>query len=126
MIKCHLFEFVSSGGKGIISVWLKDHPQHRGGMKARTDALRQYGVGSEETLRWCDHERDGIYKLKVKSKPQFRPHLCKGPTKMEDEATFLATAIEESNTLDPVDVLDRSVRRRDILKKDDDRRKKYG
>ena len=126
MIKCQLFEFVTSGGKGVISAWVKKHPQHRGAMKARTDDLRKYGVGSEETLPWCCHEGDGIYKLKVRAKPQFRPHLCKGPISIDSEATLLATAIEENFTLEPSDIMARSKQRRAEIEADQNRRKPYG
>ncbi len=110
-----LFEVTSEGGKGILSKWMVKHPQHRGKTKARVDQLRQYGIGSEETLGWCCHEGDGIWKVKVKAKPQFRPHLCKGPFSMDDEATFLETAIEESFELDPPDVKERAIKRRELL-----------
>jgi hypothetical protein len=118
MIVCILFEVTSGGAKGVLSKWILKHPQHRGKTKARVDQLRQYGVGSEETLVWCCHEGDGIWKVKVKTKPQFRPHLCKGPSSMDDEATFLETAIEENFVLDPPDVKARAIKRRELLESD--------
>ena len=115
MIVCTLFEVTSEGGKGILSKWIAKHPQHRAGTKVRVHQLRLYGIGSEETLEWCCHEGDGIWKVKVKAKPQFRPHLCKGPFSMNDEATFLETAIEESFALDPSDVKERAIKRHQLL-----------
>lgn len=126
MIKCAVFEFTSEGGKGVISGFLRKHPALRGATDARIKDLRQHGVGTEESLRWCPHERDGIYKLKVRSTPEFRPHLCKGPFDMNSEATLLAAAIEDDFELEPPDVLDRSVKRREILKQDRNRRATYG
>lgn len=126
MIRCVLFEFTSQGGKGVISGFLRKHPGVRGAADARIKDLRQHGVGSEESLRWCPHERDGIYKLKIRSTPQFRPHLCRGPFSMNSEATFLASAIEEHFELDPADVLDRAVQRRGVVLQDESRRVKYG
>lgn len=126
MIKCRLFEYISPRGRGVITDWLREHPQHRGGVQARVNDLRLHGVGSEETRNWCDHERAGIYKLKIRAKPQFRPHLCKGPIWMDVEATFLATAVEEDFELDPADVLERAIRRRAEIVADPQRRKVYG
>jgi hypothetical protein len=126
MIKSIVFEFTTSGGKGILSDFLRKHPALRAATDVRINDLRQHGVGSEETLRWCPHEKRGIYKLKVRTTPEFRPHLCKGPFDMNAEATVLATAIEERFELEPTDVLDRAVERRDILKREKHRRSRYG
>jgi hypothetical protein len=93
---------------------------------ARVHDLRQHGVGSEETRSWCDHERAGIYKVKIRAKPQFRPHLCKGPIWMDTEATFLATAIEENFKLDPSDVMERAIQRRAEIVSNPMRRQTYG
>jgi hypothetical protein len=119
MIAFTLFEFASDAGKGVITKWLKKHPTHRPFAKAKTDRIRKYGVGSEETLSFCCHEGDGIWKLKVRgATPEFRPHLCKGPLQMEAEATFLATAIEEDFELDPSDVKKTAIARRSSVKDD--------
>jgi hypothetical protein len=115
MIACKMFEATTDGGKGILSKWISKHPEHRGKTRARVDQLRQYGVESEETRHWCSHEGDGIWKVKVKVKPQFRPHLCKGPLSINDQATFLETAIEENFELDPSDVKTRAINRRALL-----------
>ena len=126
MIKCCLFEFLgeNESSKGILSRYLAKHPSARGAAKARLNDLRQHGVGTEESRSWCPHERDGIYKLKIKAKPQLRPHLCKGPFDMNREATILAIAIEEDFDLHPADVLERAATRREIVRNDENRRTK--
>jgi hypothetical protein len=125
VIKCRLFEYTKAGGKGVVSEFLDKNPGVRKSAKVRFHDLRLYGVGTEDTLAFCPHIQHGIYKLKVKATPQFRPHLCKGPAVqfMEKEATLLACAIEQNFELRPDDVLDQAVERRDIVKADETRRK---
>lgn len=113
-----LFDFLTNpdSSKGVVSTWIaKKYPARQGRFRAKLDDLRQHGVGAEETLGYCPHQGDGIYKLKVKGKPQLRPHLCKGPFDMQGEATLLAGAIEENDELDPPEVQETASKRRDKL-----------
>lgn len=123
MIKCTLFEFVRDNGRGCISDELKGDPRARAAFDARANDLRRHGVGVEETLNFCPHIKEGIYKLKIRFKPQLRPHLCKGPLDLAVEATFLVYAIEENAQLDPADPVGLAVKRRAIIEADSDRRK---
>ena len=112
MIKCALFEFTRENGRGCISDELRKNTGARAAFDTRARDLRNHGVGSVETRNFCPHIEQGIYKLKIRFKPQLRPHLCKGPGDKEGEATFLVWATEENSQLDPPDVIDVAVARR--------------
>lgn len=123
MIKCALFEFTRGNGRGCISDELRKKPGLRAMFDNRCRELKKHGVGSEETRSFCASVGDGIYKFQVHSKPQLRPHLCKGPKQMEAEATFLVFATEENWKLYPPDAKEIAIERRNLVLADDTRKK---
>lgn len=126
VIKCVVFEYLTSGGRGCVSDAVKGDRKAQAALKLRIDDIRRHGVGTEETRQYCPHIKQGIYKLKVRYKPQMRPHLCKGPLRLDDHATLLVMATEENDKLTPRDVIDIAVTRRDEIIADPHKRKKYG
>ena len=56
--------------------------------------------------------RPHIYKLRVGGKVRLRPLLCRGPFDPDVELTFLASATERDNVLEPPGALDIAERRR--------------
>lgn len=126
VIKCAVFEYATPSGRGCISDSVKADRKAQAAVKLRIDDIRRHGVGTEETRQYCPHMKRGIYKLKVRYKPQLRPHLCKGPERMDDEATLLVMATEENDKLTPVDVIEIAITRRDEIFADPQKRKRYG
>lgn len=66
-----------------------------------------------------------IYYAKATGDVQLRPRLCRGPSKPNDEVTFLVRAIEKGNTTIPADAAKVAAWRFQELRANDALRRRY-
>lgn len=107
-----VFQYRGTGDRRPIEDWYDSlHVEEEAEFILKIKMLRQNGP-DEFKSTWCGSIRDGIWKLKIKKRRQWRLMLCKGPTDKNRELTFLYEAIEKGGKLKPKDAVDRAIERR--------------
>lgn len=111
-------DYISRGGRNYFQEWLDDQPlKVQLEINTRLEYLRYQPPPLQRpyTAR-LKGECDGLYELRVKvEKVQYRPLFFYGPGK--SQITFLAGAIEKGGKLQPPDVCQTALERRDQIGK---------
>lgn len=119
-----VFEYVDAAGEGVITDWPLQKP-HKAKLMQKIRMLRDLGPDLPPGLLAGPgiggHHH--IYKLRVQSNVQMRPMLCRGPINNDGEFTFLATALEKDDTLEPASAPDVAEQRRKDLIADPKKRR---
>ncbi|HEX6904569.1 MAG TPA: hypothetical protein VF789_32975 [Thermoanaerobaculia bacterium] len=127
MISYEYVEFEERGGKRIITYrvitdWPPGEKRQRTALKVRLIMLagvdRNQAVGS----LIFKTKTEGIYYAKMRGNVALRPRLCLGPTKPDEEVTFLERATEVNFKVVPKDACERARARMKKLENDDSQR----
>src|ERR1035437_4204722 len=112
-----LYDYVDGRGQNVIADWCRGlQKTDRIKLVKRMDTLAESGHALCPGLAGPVHNSPHLYKIKVNGNVAVRLFLCKGPSFMDSEYTFLRGAFENDDEL-PLGTLEVAEERRaDILR----------